>query len=89
VKLEHWSKVVPNCKDALTLDPDNVKALYRRAYALIKLKQIDEAHKDVKLALTKKSDDKSLLKLKKIIDAHIKKAKAKEKKMAQAMFGGN
>ena len=89
LKLEQWSKVVPNCKDALTFDPDNVKALYRRAYALIKLKQIDEAHKDVKLALTKKSDDKSLLKLKKIIDAHIKKAKAKEKKMAQAMFGGN
>ena len=89
LKLEQWSKVVPNCKDALTFDPDNVKALYRRAYALIKLKQIDEANKDVKLALTKKSDDKSLLKLKKIIDAHIKKAKAKEKKMAQAMFGGN
>tara|TARA_B100000780_G_C21018005_1_gene407889 strand:- start:61 stop:966 length:906 start_codon:yes stop_codon:yes gene_type:complete len=88
LKLEKWDKVIPNCKDALSFDPTNIKALYRRAYAYIKIKKIDDANKDVKLALKTKADDKNLLKLKKIIDAHIKKAKAKEKKMAQAMFGG-
>jgi tetratricopeptide (TPR) repeat protein len=87
LKLEAWTKVVPNCKDALSFDENNPKALYRRAYALVKLKKIDDANKDVKLALKTKPDDKSLLKLKKVIDAHIKKAKAKERKMAKAMFG--
>merc|ERR1712224_997044 len=62
MKLEAWSKVVPNCKDALSFDENSVKALYRRGKAYFKLKHID---------------------------ASIKKAKAKEKKMAQAMFGGD
>jgi len=88
LKLEQWNKVVPNCKDALSFDENNVKALYRRAYALFKLKKIDDANKDVKRALKIKADDKSLLKLKKVIDAHLMKQKQKEAKMAKAMFGG-
>ena len=89
MKLEAWSKVVPNCKDALSFDENNVKALYRRGKAFFKLKKIDDANKDVKRALKIVPEDKQLLKLKKHIDASIKKAKAREKKMAQAMFGGN
>ena len=89
MKLEAWSKVVPNCKDALTFDENSVKALYRRGKAYFKLKKIDDANKDVKRALKLMPEDKNLLKLKKHIDASIKKAKAKEKKMAQAMFGGD
>jgi tetratricopeptide (TPR) repeat protein len=88
LKLEAWNKVVPNCKDALSFDATNIKAYYRRAYALIKLKRIDDANKDVKKALAIKAEDKSLLKLKKIIDAHLQKQKRKEAKMAKAMFGG-
>jgi tetratricopeptide (TPR) repeat protein len=89
MKLEAWTKVVPNCKDALSFDENNVKALYRRGKAYFKLKKIDDANKDVKRALKLVPEDKNLLNLKKHIDASIRKAKAKEKKMAQAMFGGN
>jgi molecular chaperone DnaK (HSP70) len=88
LKLEQWNKVIPNCKDALSFDDQNIKAYYRRAYAYIKLKKIDDANKDVKKALKIAADDKSLLKLKKIIDAHLLKQKKKEAKMAKAMFGG-
>ena len=66
-----------------------MKALYRRGKAYFKLKKIDDANKDVKRALKLVPEDKNLLNLKKHIDASIRKAKAKEKKMAQAMFGGN
>ena len=80
LKLEQWNKVIPNCKDALSFDDQNIKAYYRRAYAYIKLKKIDDANKDVKKALKIAADDKSLLKLKKIIDAHLLKQKKKEAK---------
>ena len=64
-----------------------MKALFRRATAYYKEKKIKEAKKDLKHALKISPEDKALKKLNAKVDLVIKKQKAKEKKMAQRMFG--
>lgn len=87
LKMDNMHKVINNCTDALELDSDNVKALFRRATAYFKEKKIKEAKKDLKHALKISPEDKALKKLNAKVDLVIKKQKAKEKKMAQRMFG--
>ncbi|TYZ61805.1 hypothetical protein PybrP1_004803 [[Pythium] brassicae (nom. inval.)] len=63
LKLEAWPKAIANCKDALAIDPQNAKALYRRALAHEKDKNIELAALDVKAALAVAPEDKAILKL--------------------------
>jgi tetratricopeptide (TPR) repeat protein len=48
LKLEMWSKAIDNCTMALELDPDNAKALFRRAQAHVEGKDHELAVKDLK-----------------------------------------
>lgn len=48
LKLEMWSKAIDNCTMALELDPDNAKALFRRAQAYVEGKDHELAVKDLK-----------------------------------------
>ena len=87
LKLKNNHKVINNCTDALKLDNDNVKALFRRATAYYNEKKIKEAKSDLKRAVKLNPEDKAIKKLTAKIDLVIKKQKAKEKKMAKRMFG--
>jgi heat shock 70kDa protein 4 len=87
LKLKNNHKVINNCTDALELEKDNVKALFRRATAYYNEKKIKEAKSDLKNAMKINPDDKVIKKLNAKLDLVIKKQKAKEKKMAQRMFG--
>jgi tetratricopeptide (TPR) repeat protein len=75
------------CNDALAIDGDNTKALYRRASVYYEKKKWDLANKDIQKASKVAPDDKAIKKLQERIDAQLKRQKLKEKKMAQKMFG--
>lgn len=81
LKLELWGKAIANCKDALSLDPVNVKAYYRRALAYEKEKSFELAAEDVKAALQVSPEDKAILKLDERLKLVQKRQLDKEKKM--------
>ena len=87
IKLQNLDQALRYCNDALALDENNTKALYRRASVYYEKKNWEGASKDLKKALTLVPDDKALQKLQEKVDAQIKRQKLKEKKMAQKMFG--
>lgn len=80
-KLDNVEQSLRSCDEALKLDGDHPKALYRRAYAYENLKRFDEAKEDVKKALSVAPNDKAILQLQKRIDAQIARQKKKEKAM--------
>jgi len=86
-KLQNWDQALRVCNDALALDANNTKALYRRGAVYYEKRKFDEAKADVKKAMKNNSEDKALKKLSDRIDAQLKRQKDKEKKMAAKMFG--
>jgi len=86
-KLEKFDQSLRVCNEALELDDASVKALYRRATVFYEKKKWDDANKDLKKASSLAPNDKAIKKLQQNIDFQIKRQKAKEKKMAQKMFG--
>uniref|UniRef100_K3WIG2 Uncharacterized protein n=1 Tax=Globisporangium ultimum (strain ATCC 200006 / CBS 805.95 / DAOM BR144) TaxID=431595 RepID=K3WIG2_GLOUD len=86
LKMESWGKVIANCKDALAIDPQNAKALYRRALAYEKEKNIDLAAADVKAALKVAAEDKAIVKLDERLKLVQKRQLDKEKKMWSKAF---
>ena len=87
LKLENPDQALRVCNEALAIQDNHAKALYRRASVYYEKKNWDLANKDVKKALKEAPDDKALKKLGDRIDAQMKRQKLKEKKMAQKMFG--
>ena len=79
-------QVVRSCKDALAIDPDCVKALYRRATALESKGDYELAKADLARAAELAPDDKAVAKLGARVDAQIKRQEQKEKKMYSKMF---
>lgn len=86
LKLEAWPKAIANCKDALAIDPQNAKALYRRALAYEKDKNMELAALDVKAALAVAPEDKAILKLDERLKLVQKRQLDKEKKMWTKAF---
>lgn len=81
-KYSHHEFVVANCTSALLIEPNNLKALYRRAQALLCLKDFDQALEDVHAALKIEPDNRALHKLMKETE---KKIKDCDNEMKQAM----
>ena len=79
-------QVVRSCKDALAIDADCVKALYRRATALESKGDYELAKADLTRAAELAPDDKAVAKLGARVDAQIKRQEQKEKKMYSKMF---
>lgn len=82
LKQEEFEKVIDYCMVALTLEPNNVKGLFRRAQAYAKLHQYDEAKKDLLRARELDAENKSIVSLLKNIELSMKK----ERQMYQKMF---
>ena len=87
VKLGNQDQALRVCNEALAIDENSAKALYRRASIFYEKRKFDDAKKDIKKAIAIVPEDKAIKKLASNIDIMIKRQKDKEKKMAQKMFG--
>jgi tetratricopeptide (TPR) repeat protein len=86
-KLENYDQALRVCNEALVIDPDSAKALYRRAWVFYEKKRWSAAMTDVRSALKGSPEGRgAIVKLQDKIEWQIKKQDAKEKKMAQKMF---
>eukprot|EP00922_Rhytidocystis_sp_ex-Travisia-forbesii_P049924 GHVS01074316.1.p1 GENE.GHVS01074316.1~~GHVS01074316.1.p1 ORF type:complete len:819 (+),score=125.87 GHVS01074316.1:153-2609(+) len=79
-------KAVSCCNAVLHIDSHNMKAMYRKAIALEKMKDYEEAHKEVQMCLAEDPNDADVLRLGERIDKQIKGQEAKTKKMYAKMF---
>mmetsp|Transcript_11818 Transcript_11818/g.14701 ORF Transcript_11818/g.14701 Transcript_11818/m.14701 type:complete len:760 (+) Transcript_11818:157-2436(+) len=87
IKLEAWEFALKHIDEALKIDPESCKALYRRALVLEKQKDFDKAKNDLLKAQKISPDDKAVIRLMERVNIQIKRQDAKAKKMAQKMFG--
>jgi len=81
------TKVIQNCDEALTLEPNNVKALFRRGSAYLANKEYEKAKKDFKAALQSDPNNKAAQRQLAIAEKRIQEQAQKEKNMCAKMFG--
>eukprot|EP01098_Paradermamoeba_levis_P015208 TRINITY_DN7592_c0_g1_i1.p1 TRINITY_DN7592_c0_g1~~TRINITY_DN7592_c0_g1_i1.p1 ORF type:complete len:784 (+),score=306.59 TRINITY_DN7592_c0_g1_i1:93-2354(+) len=86
LKLNKFARAIENCKKVIELDPTNIKALFRRAQANIKLKDLDAAMNDLKEANKLEPSNNDVVKELNSVKKLIQEEKEKEKKMYQKMF---
>lgn len=72
------------CNKVLTVDSNNEKALYRRAFCYTELKQYEKAHVD--LMMLAQSKDKSVKKLMEVVQQHRKEQHEEYKTVVKNMF---
>lgn len=87
IKMKNADQALRYANDAVAIDDQHTKALYRRASVYYEKKNWSEASKDLKKASKAAPEDKAILKLQEKVDAQIKRQQLKEKKMAKKMFG--
>lgn len=87
IKLNSFDKAYENTKEALKIDPENVKAMYRQATCLEKRNELREAKKLLDKVIKVQPEDPATLKLMKLVDQKLEIQKKKEKQMAKKMFG--
>lgn len=86
LKLKQWSDAIRACSSVLAIDTEksNIKALYRRGQARLKLGLLKEAKEDLMAAYKVDANNKDVRKaLKELKEAH-----AENKKKEKAAFGG-
>mmetsp|Transcript_82617 Transcript_82617/g.96610 ORF Transcript_82617/g.96610 Transcript_82617/m.96610 type:complete len:466 (+) Transcript_82617:49-1446(+) len=81
-----FKKAVEHADSILGVDPQNVKALYRRAQANMGLAEYDLAKTDLKNALQAEPDNQDVKNELKIVEAKVREAEKKEKSMFNKMF---
>jgi len=84
LNLENWDQAMRNCDDALGIDENNAKALFRRSAVWEAKKEYEMALTDLKSAEKLAADDKMISKA---ID-RIRKQIQKEKDKAKKTWGG-
>ena len=84
--VNHLEQCIRSCTDALAIDADSTKALYRRATALEAKGDYDGAKADLAQAAELAPEDKAVGKLAARVEAQLKRQAAKEKKMYGKMF---
>ena len=87
VKLENFPNALRAANEALAIDENSTKALFRRSSIYYEQKKFDEAKKDITKALKAAPEDTACKKLSARIDQQLKRQKDKQKKMAKKMFG--
>jgi len=86
LKMAAYLKCIDECAKALDIDPDNVKALFRRGSARLKIGDTDLAHKDLLHAVKFDPNNKNLRELLKEANYRVKTQKKKEKHIYANMF---
>lgn len=81
-----YQNIVIHCTDALKIQENNVKALYRRAIALTNLDKFEEAKKDIEAALNIEPQNASLHRIDADLVKRKKAYKEKTKKIAKKVF---
>ena len=87
LKLGENDNAVEDCDHALKIDSANVKGLYRRGCAFLKLNNLDRAAADLKQAQELDPMNAGVKKELRTLALHQKAAKEKEREMAARMFG--
>lgn len=87
LQFEEYGATVDLCSRALKLDPDNLKALYRRSIAYTGLLMYEEAWGDVQRALEIDPTDKVSIAKAKELRPHIEKINKEYANTIKKMFG--
>ena len=87
LKLGDDSRAVEDCNHALEIDSSNVKGLYRRGCAYLKLHNLDHAAADLKRAQELDPTNAGVKKELRALALQQKAVKDKEREMAARMFG--
>jgi len=86
LKASDWKRVIDNCQKALDIDPQNVKARFRRAEALKATKDYDQALLDLNAALKIDPNNAEVTKASNLIKKLIQERTQKEKQAYAKMF---
>lgn len=81
-----YENVVIHCSDALKIEPNHVKALYRRSLAYLQLGKLDEAKEDLQKAIKLEPSNTSLREGWEEYQRKKREYKEKERRVAQTMF---
>ncbi|XP_038156764.1 peptidyl-prolyl cis-trans isomerase D [Cyprinodon tularosa] len=86
LKLQLWQEALESCDEALKINQENTKALFRRAQAWQGLKEYNKALGDLKKAQETAPEDKAIINEMKKVQLKIQEEKEKEKKIYAKMF---
>jgi tetratricopeptide (TPR) repeat protein len=75
LRLDNFEKCLRACRDALVIEPNNLKALFRASVSLRSLKQLNEAEKYLSKAIAIDPQNRDILteltKLKELLDLEL------------------
>jgi len=86
LKLKEWGAAIEHCNEALQIDPNNLKVLYRRATAKLNYGLPEEALEDCQTALQVDPSSKEIKQLEVQAKKKMKAVKEQEKKRFGNMF---
>ena len=86
LKLQQYDHVVRNCSRVLEVEPGNVKSLYRRARALLAMKDYESARNDAEKAKGLDPGNQAVGELLRAVDIQESAHRAKYKDALKAMF---
>ena len=88
LKLEQYGNARENCTKVLELEPDNVKALYRRAQALSSSKDFDRARTDFLRAKQLEPNNRIIVEQLQSMEARAREQNTRFKDALKSMFSG-
>lgn len=86
IKQQSWKKALSECDEALALDGNSAKGLYRKALVLEKMNDFEAAAQVAKRGLSIAPEDVGMTKLAKRVEAKKAKAMQQKKKLYSKMF---
>ncbi|CAG9324360.1 unnamed protein product [Blepharisma stoltei] len=86
VKLGEWGEAINNCNEALKIEPNNIKVLFRRASARVNFGLPEEALEDCKAGLAIEPENADFKVLRSKINQRLKEEREKDKKRYGNMF---
>jgi len=88
LKNEHYDKCITSCTKVLAIEAANVKALFRRGVAYLRIKDYDRAEKDLKEASYQDPSDKGIQNELKLLVQKKHEQDKKLNKVFNKMMGG-
>ena len=86
LKLGDYAKAIANCSKVLAVDPNNIKALFRRSQAYMHRSDFIEAECDIKMAHDLEPQNRDVIAQYKTLKQQMKNSSAREAKMYSTMF---